>query len=108
MYVIMNQFYCIVLITDNLRPRNLHPENRLNFIHVGRIVHAISAALNLRDNRDVHITFLREFFLGEFLVTSRLADSITGGFGDILRFLRGVIRGTGTGTGGRGSSSNNR
>lgn len=86
--------YCIVFITDNLRPRNFHPENRLNFIDVGRIVDAIATALNLRDNRDIHITFLCEFFLGEFLLTSRLADGITGGLGDILRFLRGIVRGT--------------
>ena len=83
-----------------LRARNLHAENRLDFIHVGRIVDAIAAALNLRDNRHVHITFLREFLLGEFLIASRLADGVAGGFGDILRLFGDVVGG---GCGGRGS-----
>ncbi len=105
MYVII--YYSSILY---LRPRNFHPENRLNFIHVGRIVDAIATALNLRDNRDIHITFLCEFFLGEFLLTPRLADGITGGFGDILRLLRGIVRGGGgaRATSRDGSSSNNR
>ena len=105
MYIII--YYESILY---LRPRNLHTENRLDFIHVGRIVYAIAAALNLRDNRDVHITFLREFLLGEFLVASRLADSIAGGFGDILRLFGDVVGGGcgDTGTGGRGCRSNNR
>ena len=77
--------------------RNLYTENRLDFIHVGRIINAIATALNLRDNRDIHITFLCEFFLGEFLLTPRLADGITGGFGDILCLLRGVVGGGGGG-----------
>ena len=84
----------------HLRARNLHAENRLDFIHMGRIINAIAAALNLRDNRDVHITFLREFLLGEFLVASRLADSIAGGFGDILRLFGDVVGGGGAGGGG--------
>ncbi len=84
-----------------LHARNLHAKNRLDFIDVGRIVDAIAAALNLRDNRDVHITFLREFLLREFLIASRLADSIAGGLGDILRLFGDVVGG-GCG-GGRGS-----
>lgn len=80
--------------------RNLYTENRLDFIHVGRIINAIATALNLRDDRDVHITFLREFLLGEFLVASRLADGIAGGFGDVFRLLRGVVGGGGGGDGG--------
>jgi len=95
-----------------LRARDFHAKYRLDFIDVGRVVDAIAAALNLRDDGDVHITFLREFLLGEFLIASRLADGIAGGFGDILRLLRGVVGGgrgsRGSGTGGRGCRSNNR
>jgi hypothetical protein len=80
-----------------LRARNLDAENRLDFIDVGRIVDAIAAALNLRDDGDVHITFLREFLLREFLVASRLADGITGGLGDILRLFGCVVGGGGGG-----------
>ena len=80
-----------------LRARNLDAKNRLDFIDVGRIVDAIAAALNLCDNGDVHITFLREFLLREVLVESRLADGITGGFGGILCLLRGVVGGGGGG-----------
>jgi hypothetical protein len=78
-----------------LRARNLDAENRLDFVDVGRIVDAIAAALNLRDDGDVHITFLREFLLREFLIASRLADGITGGFGDILRLFGCVVGGGG-------------
>ena len=92
MYIII--YYESILY---LRARNLDAEHRLDFIDVGRIVDAIAAALNLRDNRDVHITFLREFLLREFLIASRLADGITGGFDDILRLLRGVVGGGGGG-----------
>ena len=84
-----------------LRARNLDAENRLDFIDVGRIVDAITAALNLRDDGDVHITFLREFLLGEFLIASRLADGIAGGFGDILRLFGDVVGGGCGGGGGR-------
>lgn len=45
MYVIV--YYESILY---LRARNLHTENRLDFIHVGRIVDAIAAALYLRDD----------------------------------------------------------
>ena len=69
---------------------------------MGRIVDAITAALNLRDDGDVHITFLREFLLGEFLIASRLADSIAGGFGDILRLFGDVVGGGGGRRSGRG------
>jgi hypothetical protein len=79
-----------------LRARNLDAENRLDFVDVGRIVDAIAAALNLRDDGDVHITFLREFLLREFLIASRLADGITGGLGDILRLFGCVVGGGGS------------
>ena len=46
---------------------------------MGRVVDAIAAALYLRDDGDVHITFLREFLLREFLIASRLADGVAGG-----------------------------
>ena len=81
----------------HLRARYLDAENRLYFIDVTRIVDTIAAALNLRDDGDVHITFLREFLLREFLVASRLADGITGGFGDILRLFGCVVGGGGGG-----------
>ena len=97
MYIII--YYESILY---LRARNLDAENRLDFIDVGRIVDAIAAALNLRDDGDVHITFLREFLLGEFLIASRLADGIAGGFGDILRLFGDVVGG---GCGGRGRRS---
>ena len=64
---------------------------------MGRIVDAIAAALNLRDDGYVHITFLREFLLREFLIASRLADGIAGGFGDILRLFGDVVGGGGGG-----------
>ena len=90
-----------------LRPRDFYSKNRLDFIHVRCIVDTVASAFNLRDNRDVHIAFLREFFLGEFLVASRLADSIAGGLGDILGLFREVIcattaAGIGTGSGHNG------
>lgn len=78
-----------------LHARNLDAENRLDFVDVGRIVDTIAAALNLRDNRDVHITFLREFLLCEFLVASRLADGVAGGLGDVFRFFGCVVGGGG-------------
>jgi len=98
MYVIIIYYSSILY----LRARDFHAENRLDFIHVGRVVDAIAAALNLRDNRDVHITFLREFLLGEFLIASRLADGVAGGFGDILRLFGDVVGGGCGGRCGRG------
>ena len=74
---------------------------------MGRVVDAIAAALYLRDDGDVHITFLREFLLGEFLIASRLADSIAGGFGDILRLFGDVVGG-GCGGGGGGGGGGGR
>ena len=99
MYVIIIYYSSILY----LRARDFHAENRLDFIHVGRIVDAIAAALNLRDDGYVHITFLREFLLGEFLIASRLADGVAGGFGDILRLFGDVVGGGCGGGGGRGS-----
>ena len=96
MYVII--YYGSILY---LRARDFRAENRLDFIDVGRVVDAITAALNLRDDGDVHITFLREFLLGEFLIASRLADGIAGGFGDILRLFGDVVGGGRGGGGGR-------
>ena len=92
----MNQFYTGESIL-HLRARNLDADNRLDFIDVGRIVDTIAAALNLRDDGYVHITFLRELLLREFLVASRLADGIAGGFRDIFRFLCDVVGGGGGG-----------
>ena len=89
-----------------LRPRDFYTKNRLDFIHVRCIVDTIASAFNLRDDGDVHIAFLREFFLGEFLIASRLADSIAGCLGDILGLFREVIcadaTGIGTGSGHNG------
>ena len=70
------------------------------------IVDTVASTFNLRDNRDVHIAFLREFFLGEFLVTSRLADTIAGGLGDILGLFREVICAAATAAIGTGSRHN--
>jgi len=92
----MNQFYTSESIL-HLRAWNLDAENRLDFIDVGRVVDAIAAAFNLRDNGDVHITFLREFLLREFLIASRLADGVAGGLGDVFCLLRGVVGGGGGG-----------
>ena len=72
---------------------------------MGRVVDAIAAALNLRDDGYVHITFLREFLLREFLVASRLADGIAGDFRDVFRLFGDVVGGCGGGRchdGGRG------
>jgi hypothetical protein len=95
-----------------LRAWDFYSKNRLDFIHVRCIVDTIASTFNLCDNGNVHIAFLREFFLGEFLVASRLADSIAGGFRDILGLFREVISvaatataagiGTGSGHDGRG------
>jgi hypothetical protein len=103
---IMNQFYTDESIF-NLRPRDLYSENRLDFIDVGRIVYTIAAALNLRNDGYVHITFLRELLLREFLIASRLADGIAGGFRDIFRLFGDVVGGGGCGCGcGRGRGAN--
>ena len=92
-----------------LRAWDFYSKNRLDFIHVRCIVDTVASTFNLRDDGDVHIAFLREFFLGEFLVASRLADSIAGGLGDILGLFSEVICaaaatgiGTGSGHNGRG------
>ena len=60
---------------------------------MGRIIHAITAALNLGNDADIHITLLCEFFLGEFFFASRLADGVASFFFDILRLFRGVVAG---------------
>jgi hypothetical protein len=92
-----------------LRAWDFYSKNRLDFIHVRCIVDTIASTFNLRDDGDVHIAFLREFFLGEFLVASRLADSVACCFRDVLGLFREVIRaaaaaaiGTGSGHDGRG------
>ena len=92
-----------------LRAWDFYSKNRLDFIHMRSVIDTITSAFNLRDDGDVHIAFLREFFLGEFLVASRLADSVAGGLGDILGLFREVISaataaaiGTGSGHDGRG------
>lgn len=66
---------------------------------MGRIIYASSAAFNLGDDADVHITLLCEFFLGEFFFTTRGSDSVTCCFRDILRLFChvGVVAGGGTG-----------
>ena len=106
---ITNQFYTDESIF-NLRPRDLYAENRLDFIDVGRIVYTIAAALNLRNDGYVHITFLCEFLLREFLIASRLAYGIAGDFRDIFRLFWDVVGGGGGGCGcgcgcGRGANS---
>ena len=91
--------------TMRLRAWDFYSKNRLDFIHVRCIVDTVASTFNLCDDGDVHIAFLREFFLGEFLVASRLADSIAGGLGDILGLFREVIcaaTGIGTGSGHNG------
>jgi len=60
-----------------------------------RIIHTIPAAFNLGDNTHVHITFLREFFLGEFLFATRSSDSVACGFGDVFRLFCHVGVGAG-------------
>jgi hypothetical protein len=74
-----------------LRPWDFYSKNRLDFIHVRCIVDTVASTFNLRDDGDVHIAFLREFFLGEFLVASRLADGVAGGLGDVLGLFRGIV-----------------
>ena len=91
-----------------LRAWYFYSKNRLNFIHVRCIVDTIASAFNLRDDGDVHIAFLREFFLGEFLVASRLADSVAGGLGYILGLFREVICAAATAAIGTGSGHNGR
>ena len=86
-----------VNLSIHLRARYLDAENRLDFIDVTRIVDTIAAALNLRDDGDVHITFLREFLLREFLVASRLADGVASDFGDVFRLLHSVFGSSGSG-----------
>ena len=74
-----------------LRPRDFYSKNRLDFIHVRCIVDTVASTFNFRDDGDVHIAFLREFFLGEFLVASRLADSVACCFRDVLGLFRGIV-----------------
>ena len=64
-----------------------------------RIIHAITATFDLGDDADVHITLLRQFFLGEFFFATRGSDSVTCCFRDILRFFChvGVVASAGTG-----------
>jgi len=82
-------------MTLYLRPRNLDTQHRLDFIHMGRIIHTVSTTFNLGDNTDVHITLLCEFFLGEFFFATRGSDSVACGFRDILRLFCqiGVVAG---------------
>jgi len=74
-----------------LRPRDFYSKNRLDFIHMRRVIDTVTSAFNLRDDGNVHIAFLREFLLGEFLVASRLADSVACCFRDIFRLFRGIV-----------------
>ena len=53
-----------MIVVNLLRPRNLYAENRLDFIHMRRVIHAITATFNLGDDAHVHITLLRQFLLG--------------------------------------------
>lgn len=52
-----------------------------------RIIHAITAAFDLGDDADVHITLLRQFLLSEFFFATRGSYSVTCGFRDILRLF---------------------
>ena len=67
-----------------------------------RVVYAIAAAFDLRDNGNVHIAFLREFLLGEFLFTSRGSYGVAGDLRDILGLFHVIIT-----AGGFGSSRGN-
>ena len=64
---------------------------------MARIIHTVSTTFNLSDDADVHITLLRQFFLGEFFFATRGSDSVACHFRDILCLFYhvGVVAGAG-------------